>query len=385
MPLRKIIHVDMDAFYASVEQRDNPELRGRPVAVGHSGKRGVVAAASYEARAFGVRSAMPSTTAMRQCAELVFVPPRFDVYRAVSRQIHTILVEYTLLIEPLALDEAYLDVTENRRGLPTASATAKAIRARILEETGLTASAGVSYNKFLAKLASGQRKPNGQFVITPEMGPAFIASLPVARFHGVGPVTAAKMQRLGIETGADLRAKSFAFLQQHFGKSAAWYLGIANGEDDRPVVADRQRKSSGSETTFERDLTASAEIVSGIEAMADDVWAWCEKARAFGRTVTVKVKFADFRQVTRSRSFSTAIAHHDLLRQASVELVRTLLPTAKGIRLLGVTVSNFDREPASAADALPLFGVGEAIVSQPDADPGVAATVPRPEPYQGTG
>jgi len=385
MPLRKIIHVDMDAFYASVEQRDNPELRGRPVAVGHSGKRGVVAAASYEARAFGVRSAMPSTTAMRQCAELVFVPPRFDVYRAVSRQIHTILVEYTLLIEPLALDEAYLDVTENRRGLPTASATAKAIRARILEETGLTASAGVSYNKFLAKLASGQRKPNGQFVITPEMGPAFIASLPVARFHGVGPVAAAKMQRLGIETGADLRAKSFAFLQQHFGKSAAWYLGIANGEDDRPVVADRPRKSSGSETTFERDLTASAEIVSGIEAMADDVWAWCEKARAFGRTVTVKVKFADFRQVTRSRSFSTAIAHHDLLRQASVELVRTLLPTAKGIRLLGVTVSNFDREPASAADALPLFGVGEAIVSQPDADPGVAATVPRPEPYQGTG
>ena len=353
MPLRKIIHVDMDAFYASVEQRDNPELRGRPVAVGHSGKRGVVAAASYEARAFGVRSAMPSTTAMRQCAELVFVPPRFEVYRAVSRQIHAILAEYTLLIEPLALDEAYLDVTENRRGLPTASATAKAIRARILEETGLTASAGVSYNKFLAKLASGQRKPNGQFVITPEMGPAFIASLPVARFHGVGPVTAAKMQRLGIETGADLRAKSFAFLQQHFGKSAAWYLGIANGEDDRPVVADRQRKSSGSETTFERDLTASAEIEFGIEAMANDVWAWCEKARAFGRTVTVKVKFADFRQVTRSRSFSTAIAHHDLLRQASVELVRTLLPTAKGIRLLGVTVSNFDRDAGQCRRSAP--------------------------------
>ena len=371
MPPRKIIHVDMDAFYASVEQRDNPELRGRPVAVGHSGKRGVVAAASYEARAFGVRSAMPSTTAMRQCAELVFVPPRFDVYRAVSRQTHTILAEYTLLIEPLALDEAYLDVTENRRGLPTASATTKAIRARILEETGLTASAGVSYNKFLAKLAFGQRKPNGQFVITPDMGPAFMSSLPVARFHGVGPVTAAKMQRLGIETGADLRAKPLAFLQRHFGKSAAWYLGIANVEDDRPVVADRQRKSSGSETTFERDLTASAEIEAGVAAMANDVWAWCEKARAFGRIVTVKVKFADFRQVTRSRSFSTAITHHDLLRQTSVELVRALLPTAKGIRLLGVTVSNFDRVPASAADQLPLFDAGEAIVFQPDADPGV--------------
>jgi DNA polymerase-4 len=217
MPLRKIIHVDMDAFYASVEQRDNPELQGRPVAVGHGAKRGVVAAASYEARAFGVRSAMPSITAMRQCPELVFVPPRFDVYRTVSRQIHTIFADYTALIEPLSLDEAYLDVTENLRGLPTASAAAKEIRLRILEETSLTASAGVSYNKFLAKLASDQRKPNGQYVITPEMGPAFIAALPVAKFHGVGPVTASKMQRLGIETGADLRAKSLSFLQQYFG------------------------------------------------------------------------------------------------------------------------------------------------------------------------
>ena len=197
------------------------------------------------------------------------------------------------------------------------------------------------------------------------MGPDFIASLPVARFHGVGPVTAAKMQRLGIETGADLRAKPLAFLQQHFGKSAAWYLGIANGEDDRPVVADRQRKSSGSETTFERDLTAPAEIEAGVVAMADDVWAWCEKARAFGRTVTVKVKFADFHQITRSRSFPAAIARHDLLRQASVELMRTLLPAAKGVRLLGVTVSNFDQLPAGAD--LPLFGTGEALVPQPTA------------------
>jgi DNA polymerase-4 len=374
MPMRKIIHVDMDAFYASVEQRDNPELRGRPVAVGHGAKRGVVAAASYEARAFGVRSAMPSTTAMRQCAKLVFVPPRFDVYRAVSRQIHVIFAEYTALIEPLALDEAYLDVTENRRGLPTASVTAKEIRARILQDTGLTASAGVSYNKFLAKLASGQRKPNGQFVITPEIGADFIASLPVAKFHGVGPVTAARMQRLGIQTGADLRTKSLAFLQQHFGKSAAWYLGIANGQDDRPVVADRPRKSSGSETTFERDLIASAEIEAGVEAMADDVWAWCDKAKAFGRTVTVKVKFADFRQVTRSRSFSTVIARQDLLRQASVELVRTLLPTARGVRLLGVTVSNFDSAPAEADDELPLFGSGGVIVPRPDTAPRVAAT-----------
>jgi DNA polymerase IV len=354
MPMRKIIHVDMDAFYASVEQRDNPALRGYPVAVGHGAKR--LAAASYEARAFGVRSAMPSITAMRQCPELVFVRPRFDVYRAVSWQIHGIFADYTALIEPLALDEAYLDVTENRCGLPTASATAKEIRARIFQVTGLTASAGVSCNKFLAKLASGQRKPNGQFVITPDAGADFIASLPVARFHGVGPITAARMQRLGIQTGEDLRAQSLAFLQQHFGKHAAWYLGIANGEDDRPVVADCPRKSSGSETTFERDLTAPAEIESGVEAMADEVWAWCEKAKAFARTVTVKVKFADFHLVTRSRSFPTAIERRDLLRRASVELVRTLLPTNKGVRLLGVTVSNFDRALAAANDELPLFG-----------------------------
>src|SRR5215472_13563599 len=373
MSLRKIIHVDMDAFYASVEQRDNPELRGRPVAVGHGARRGVVAAASYEARAFGVRSAMPSISAMRHCAELVFVAPRFDVYRAISRQIHGIFAHYAALIEPLSLDEAYLDVTQDLRGLQTASATAKDIRARIFEETGLTASAGISYNKFLAKLASGERKPNGQFVLTPDIASDFIASLPVGKFHGIGPVTAGKMQRLGIRTGADLRAQSLAFLQDHFGKSAAWYLGIASGEDDRPVVADRQRKSSGSETTFEHDLTAPADIEAGVEAMAADVWAWCEKAGAFGRTVTVKVKFANFQQVTRSRSFPTAIAQHELLRQASVELVRTLLPTEKGIRLLGVTVSNFDRMPISAANELPLFdspvSVDPRADRMPDAEP----------------
>jgi DNA polymerase IV len=372
MALRKIIHVDMDAFYASVEQRDNPQLRDRPVAVGHGARRGVVAAASYEARAFGVRSAMPSITAMRHCADLVFVPPRFDVYRAVSRQIHGIFARYTALIEPLSLDEAYLDVTQDLRGLQTASATAKEIRARIFEETRLTASAGISYNKFLAKLASSQRKPNGQFVIIPEMALDFIASLPVGKFHGIGPVTAARMQRLGIRTGADLRAQPLAFLQQHFGKSASWYLGIANGEDDRPVVADRQRKSSGSETTFEHDLTVPDDIEAGVAAMAADVWAWCEKAGAFGRTVTVKVKFADFHQVTRSRSFPIAIARHELLTQASVELVRTLLPVEKGVRLLGVTVSNFDRLPINAADELPLFEAASSITPRGDPTSGVS-------------
>ena len=377
MSLRKIIHVDMDAFYASVEQRDDAELRGRPVAVGHGARRGVVAAASYEARAFGVRSAMPSITAMRHCADLVFVAPRFDVYRAVSRQIQAIFAHYTALIEPLSLDEAYLDVTQDLRGLQTASATAKAIRARILEETGLTASAGVSYNKFLAKLASSQRKPNGQFVITPDKALDFIGSLPVGKFHGIGPVTAGRMQRLGIRTGTDLRAQSLTFLQQHFGKSAAWYLGIANGEDDRPVVADRQRKSSGSETTFEHDLTTPDDIEAGVVAMAADVWAWCEKAGAFGRTVTVKVKFADFRQVTRSRSFPAAIARHELLREVSVELVRTLLPTEKGIRLLGVTVSNFDRLPIHAADELPLFETASSITPRADLTSGAAPEAAR--------
>ena len=354
-PVRKIIHVDMDAFYASVEQRDDPALRGRPVAVGYAAKRGVVAAASYEARAFGVRSAMPATTAMRRCPELVFVPPRFETYRAVSRQIRAIFADYTALVEPLSLDEAYLDVSDNLRGLPTASGTATEIRARILDETGLTASAGISYNKFLAKLASGYRKPNGQFVVTPAMGPAFVAALPITKFHGVGPVTAAKMERLGIHTGADLRSKPLSFLQRHFGNSAAWYQAIANGEDDRPVVTDRPRKSSGSETTFERDLTDLDEIEAGVRRMADEVWAWCEKTLAFGRTVTVKVKFADFRQVTRSRSHPVAVRTKDQLGQASIELVRSLFPPAKGIRLVGVTMSNFEQQTALGGDELPLL------------------------------
>ena len=340
-PIRKIIHIDMDAFYASVEQRDDPRLRGRPVAVGHGAKRGVVAAASYEARVFGVRSAMPSTTAMRKCADLVFVPPRFDVYRAVSRQIQTIFADYTSLIEPLSLDEAYLDVTENRRGIATATATAAEIRARILGETGLTASAGISYNKFLAKLASDHRKPNGQFVITPAMGPGFIEGLPVGKFHGVGPVTAAKMNGLGIVTGADLRCQSIAFLQLHFGKSGAWYYAIARGEDDRPVVPDRPRKSSGSETTFAEDLTDPIAIEAGVRAMADDVWAWCQKAQAFGHTVTVKIKFADFRQATRSRTLNVPVTSQALLLETSIALVSQVYPLRIGIRLVGVTVSNF--------------------------------------------
>lgn len=337
--VRKIIHVDMDAFYASVEQRDDPSLRGRPVAVGHAAKRGVVAAASYEARKFGVRSAMPSTTALRQCPELVFVPPRFDVYRAVSSQIRRIFEDYTMLIEPLSLDEAYLDVTKNLRGIPTASATAKEIRARILAETGLTASAGISYNKFLAKLASDHRKPNGQFVITPDMGPAFVEALAVGKFHGVGPVTADKMKSLGIHTGADLRAQPLAFLQEQFGKSGAWYYAIARGEDDRPVRPDRQRKSSGSETTFREDLTSETDIEAGIRAMADDVWAWCEKHQVFGQTVTVKIKFSDFRHITRSRTVASPVATAEQLHEVCIALARSVYPVQLGVRLVGVSIS----------------------------------------------
>jgi DNA polymerase-4 len=345
---RKIIHIDMDAFYASVEQRDNPELRGKPVAVGHGSKRGVVTTASYEARVFGVRSAMPCVTARRLCADLIFAPPRFDAYHAVSNQIRAIFAEYTDMVEPLSLDEAYLDVTANQRGFPSASATAADIRARILEDTGLTASAGISYNKFLAKLASDHRKPNGQFVVTPAMGEPFIEALPVRKFVGVGPVTAAKMNRLGIETGADLKRQSLAFLTQHFGKSGSWYYAIARGEDDREVSAHRERKSSGSETTFHEDLTEPAAIEEKVEAMADDVWRWCEKTQSFGRTITVKIKYADFRQATRSRTLASPVANRELLHSVSRALVRSVFPPAIGIRLVGVTMSGFDHDAGTS-------------------------------------
>ena len=349
-PVRKIIHIDMDAFYASVEQRDDPALRRRPVAVGHGAARGVVAAASYEARVYGVRSAMASITALARCPDLVFVRPRFDVYRDVSRQIHRIFADFSDLVEPLSLDEAYLDVTANLRGLPSAWLTAREIRARIREETGLTASAGVSFNKFLAKLASDHRKPDGQFAVTPGDAMDFVAALPVARFHGVGPRTAEKMHALGILTGADLRQRSLEELQAHFGKAGAWYYAIARGQDDRPVRPDRERKSSGSETTFHEDRSDPAAIEAGVLEMAEDVWAWCERSRAFGRGVTVKVKYADFRIVTRSRTFSAPIANRETLRGASLALVRTLFPPALPVRLVGVTLSSFD---APAADPDP--------------------------------
>ena len=339
----------MDAFFASVEQRDTPELRGRPVAVGFAGGRGVVAAASYEARRFGVRSAMPSVTALRRCPELVFVRPRFDVYKAVSAQIRSIFLDYTPLVEPLSLDEAYLDVTANLRELPSAEATAREIRARILAETGLTASAGISYNKLLAKLASDQNKPDGQCVIKPASGERFVAGLAIDRFHGIGPRTAAKLRALGIETGADLRAFDPAALEARFGKAGRWFARIAQGLDDRPVSPDRVRKSSGSETTFARDSTDPAEIEARVAEQADDVWDWAERTGTSGRTVTVKAKYADFRIVTRSRS-GGVVASRAMLQRHAAELVRTLYPLEMGLRLVGVTLSNL--APLAEAEGL---------------------------------
>jgi DNA polymerase IV len=347
--IRKIIHLDMDAFYASVEQRDDPALLGKPVAVGGSRERGVVMAASYEARQFGVRSAMPSTTARRLCPELVFVKPHFDVYKEVSRQIRAIFLEYTPLVEPLSLDEAYLDVTTNLKNMPLASDIAREVRARILAETGLTASAGISYNKFLAKLASDHRKPNGQFVIPPEKGPDFVESLPVGKFHGVGPATEAKMKRLGIHTGADLKAQTLEFLEEYFGKSGPYYYAIARGQDDRRVVPDRPRKSVGSETTFPQDLGKLADIVDGVKSVLDDVWGYCERTGIAGRTVTVKIKYADFQIVTRSRTLPELVSSRDELERTSVELVHSIFPLEKKVRLLGVSLSNM----ASRAEQVP--------------------------------
>ncbi|MHC2001993.1 DNA polymerase IV [Methylobacterium sp. CM6241] len=341
--VRKIIHIDMDAFYASVEQRDDPALRGRPLAVGGSRERGVVAAASYEARAFGVRSAMPSVTARRLCPDLVFVKPRFEVYRAISEEIRAVFAQHTAIIEPVALDEAYLDVTENLQGLTTATEVARAIRAEILARTGLVASAGVSYNKFLAKVASDFRKPDALFVITPVMGPGFVEDLAIGRFHGVGPVTEAKMKRLGILTGRDLKARSLEELQAAFGSSAAYYHSVARGIDERQVRAHRIRKSVGAETTFSEDLTEFDAMEARLAPLIDKVWASCSAKGVAGRTVTLKVKFSDFVQITRAQSFESPVAGRDTMMHTALGLLRTVFPLRRSVRLLGVSLSGLQQ------------------------------------------
>jgi DNA polymerase-4 len=301
----------------------------------------VVAAASYEARKFGVHSAMASITARRKCPELIFVPPRFDVYRAVSKQIHAIFARYTPLIQPLSLDEAHLDVTEPLIDLGSATAIAGEIKRLIRKETGLTASAGVSYNKFLAKLASDYRKPDGLFVITPRMGPDFVAALPVGKFHGVGPATAAKMNSLGIQTGADLRQQTREFLTLRFGKAGDYYYAAARGEDHRPVVSDRQRKSLGAETTFARDLLAWHEVPPALTPLIARIFTASEASGLVARTVTVKVKYADFQQITRARSVADGVTGQAMLQDLAFELLQPLFPPALGVRLLGITLSNF--------------------------------------------
>ena len=353
-PVRKIIHVDMDAFYASVEQRDNPALRGKPVAVGGSSRRGVVAAASYEARKFGVRSAMPSITARRQCPDLVFVPPRFEVYRDISHQIRAIFRDYADEVEPLSFDEAYLDVSADKAGLGSATAAARLIRQRIRAETGLTASAGVSYNKFIAKLASDQNKPDGLTIIPPGRGAAFVQMLSIRRFHGIGPVTATKMEGLGVFSGADLAAKELSWLAAHFGNSAEWLHNLARGIDHRRVKSNRPLKSLGGERTFFNDLITDTEIREALAHVCTVVWDRAAKKGARGRTVTLKLRYADFRTITRAKSVATPILDGTSLLAAGEAILTPLLPTEQGIRLLGVTLSKFEGDEDEEESGAPV-------------------------------
>ncbi|MBF0453896.1 MAG: DNA polymerase IV [Magnetococcales bacterium] len=337
---RKIIHIDMDAFYASVEQRDNPELQGRPLVVGGKSDRGVVAAASYEARKFGIHSAMAMKKALKKCPDLVVVRPRMSAYKAVSLQIREVFLEYTDLVEPLSLDEAFLDVTHNKMGMASASMVAQEIRALIKERTGLTASAGVSINKFLAKVASDMNKPDGFTLITPEQADAFIVSLPVEKFFGVGKVTAGKMHRLGIKTGADLLKWSLDDLRSAFGKAGKSYYHIVRNEDSRPVNPNRERHSVGTEDPFEQDLYDRKEVLARLDAFAHEVVRRMEKSHFTGKTLTLKVKFADFRQITRSRTLDHPIQDVKEIMSWTRFLFAPVEILPQGVRLLGLTISN---------------------------------------------
>lgn len=339
IPARKIIHVDMDAFYASVEQRDNPELRGVPVAVGGSAERGVVAAASYEARTFGVRSAMPSSIAARRCPQLVFVKPNFDKYRAVSHQIREIFFEYTDKVEPLSLDEAFLDVTKNHKGLPSATLIASEIRERIWQETQLRASAGISINKFLAKVASDVNKPNGQKTIPPNEVDAFLAVLPIEKFFGVGAKTAEKFHRLGVYNGSDLREVPLPLLLSRFGKVGRHYYNIARGVQHSEVQSDRLRKSVGVEETFSTDLESVESMMSAIWRLGERLSYRLEKAKAKGKTVTLKVKSSDFEVVSRSFTVPDYMDNAEQIVEVAQQLLLELDPSYS-VRLLGVSLTN---------------------------------------------
>lgn len=342
--MRKIIHIDMDAFFASIEQLDNPELMGKPVAVGGSGQRHVVAAASYEARKFGVRSAMPSVTARRLCPGLIFVRHRFDRYQEMSGIIFNIFREYTDLVEPLSIDEAFLDVTGNKKGMRSATLIARAIKDDIKKRTGLTASAGISFNKFLAKIASDIKKPDGLFLISPDDAVKFIDELPVEEFFGIGKVTAEKMHKLGIHKGSELKKMDLLFLIRNFGKTGKFYYEMVRGIDDRPVETSSERKSVGTEITYEKDLTSQFEIIAELYKVEKELMERLEHAGITGRTVTVKVKFSDFRQITRSKTLQHFFRDFDTLHKEVTGIRKSMELQGCRIRLLGVSVSNLENE-----------------------------------------
>ena len=343
----------MDAFYASVEQRDNPDLRGKPVAVGGSRERGVVAAASYEAREYGVRSAMPSSIASRRCPNLIFVPPRFEVYREVSEQIREIFYSYTDLVEPLSLDEAFLDVTENKRQMNSATDIAREIRQRIFDETGLTASAGISVNKFIAKVASDINKPNGQKLIHPTQIDDFTANLEIKRFFGIGKVTAGKLNDMGIHIGADMRKYTRPELVQMFGKSGSYYYHICRGLDDRPVRPDRIRKSVGAERTYSEDISELEDQLDALRRIAEDVGRRMQKGMHRGKTITVKLRYSDFTTHTRSRSIDHFTDADAEIYAIAAELLEGH-PREQPLRLMGIAISNLDTENRSESGQLTL-------------------------------
>jgi len=352
-PNRKIIHIDMDAFYASVEQMDNPELIGKPIAVGGSENRGVVAAASYEARKFGVRSAISGVLAKKYCPELIFVRPRFERYKEISTQIHKIFRDYTDLIEPLSLDEAYLDVTQNKKGNPSASLLAQEIRNRIFNEVGLTASAGISINKFVAKIASDFNKPNGQKTVTPEEVIPFLEVLPIRKFYGVGKVTTEKMYQLGIFTGLELKKQSLDFLEKHFGKSGSYYYHVVRGIHNSEVKSSRIAKSVAAEHTFDVNLSSEIFMLEQLEIIASSLERRLKKHNVSGKTVTLKIKYSDFTQQTRSKTLPYFIADKGLILEAVKELLYQER-MKDSVRLLGISMSNLNTEVKKAVVAVQL-------------------------------
>jgi DNA polymerase-4 len=348
LPIRKIIHVDMDAFYASVEQMDHPELKGKALAVGGSEQRGVVAAASYEARKFGVRSAMSGIQAKRNCPELIFVKPRFDRYKEISKQVRVIFYDYTDLVEPLSLDEAYLDVTENKVGNPSASLIAQEIRARIFKEVGITASAGISVNKFVAKIASDYNKPNGQKTVNPEEVLEFLQALDIRKFHGVGKVTADKMYQLGIFTGKDLKSKNLEYLEEHFGKSGSYYYDLVRGIHNSEVKPNRIRKSLAAERTFSENLSSEIFMLEKLDKIAKEVAKRLEQNKVAGKTITLKIKYSYFTLQTRSKTLPYFVSNKEIILETSKDLLYQE-KMSNSVRLLGISLSNLNTEDKASS------------------------------------